>query len=82
MISSGDLYVYGHRVAPPYELVVRDGVLAVNGVRIFPRLAPTASRDIDIAEDTRRRHELRERVFALQGELERDITKELNVIRY
>ena len=70
-ISSGDLYVYGHHLTPPYELAIRDGVLAVNGVRIFPPLRPRQERDIEVAESTKQRHELRRRLFTLQAELER-----------
>jgi hypothetical protein len=70
-ISSGDLHVYGHHLTPPYELAIRDGVLAVNGVRIFPPLRPRQERDIEVAESTRQRHELRRRLFTLQAELER-----------
>jgi len=70
-ISSGELYVYGHLLTPPYELVIRDGVLGVNGIRVFPPLRPRQERDIEVAESTRQRHELRERLFALQAELER-----------
>ncbi len=70
-VSSGDLYAYGHHLPPPYMLVVRDGVLTVNGIRVFPPLRRPPVPDTDPLKIARQRHELTQRVFTLQAELER-----------
>jgi len=39
-ITTGHIIAYGHYIKPPYKIEMRDTILYINGVQIFPRLIP------------------------------------------
>lgn len=70
--TSGEVYLYGNVVRPPYVLTLHDGAVLINDVQVYPKLHPETkqSGSSEIPDSLRARAELSERAFALQRELQ------------
>ncbi len=58
VIRTGDLYVYGHRLAPPFVFAFENDSLFVNGIRLYPEVGKEARRPGTVTDWANEAHTL------------------------
>ena len=60
-VETGIVFLYGHRIQPPYEFVISENKLLLNSIQIVPRLHLSPARTVDeLPRDVMERIERRE----------------------